>query len=271
MNLPQELKYFLNKTGLNPTRLKGQNFCIDAKVIEDMVKTANLGRRETVLEVGPGFGFLTVELLKKAKKVVAVELERVLAKVLQKLEKIHHNLEVVNANILDFEMKGRYKIVANLPYQITSAFLRKFLTAGNKPDSMTLLVQKEVAERICTQAGQMNLLAISVQLYGQPEYIRTVSAKSFWPEPKVNSAVLQIKEINDFPFADITEKRFWQVVKSGFCAKRKTLANNLANSLHLKREEVVEKLKAVGLNERVRAQELSLEEWHELVKVLQIP
>ncbi len=284
MNLLDQTKYLIKKTGFQPNKLKGQNFCVNQLVIQKMVEIAQVSVRDTVLEVGPGFGFLTVELAQKAKKVIAVELDSKLVKVLKKLEKVHQNLEIVEGNILRETRNPlcetrvsrsafrvpRYKIVANLPYSITSAFLKKFLTIESPPQSMTLLVQKEVAERICAKAGQMSLLAISVQLYGQPELIEVITRENFWPRPKVDSAILRINQIQPYPFLkQVSEKKFWQVVRSGFSAKRKQLHNNFKNSLHLNSKQVDDIFSQTGLNKRIRAQELTVNDWLKLAKSYQ--
>ena len=154
-----------------------------------------------------------------------------------------------------------------MPYSITSTFLKKFLTGELKPESMTLLIQKEVAQRICARAGQMSLLALSVQLYAQPKIIRFVSKNSFWPKPKVDSAILQIDKIGGFPYqSQVEEQKFWQVLKIGFSAKRKTLENNLANGFYLPKEKARQIIVQAGLKPISRAQELSLAEWLRLAK-----
>ncbi|MBU1131266.1 ribosomal RNA small subunit methyltransferase A [Patescibacteria group bacterium] len=268
MDLLFQTKFFIKKTGLKPDKLKGQNFCVDEEVIKEMVRVAQVSNKDMVLEVGPGFGFLTAELLKKAKQVMAVELEKKLIGVLKRLEKVHQNLEVVEGDIFkipNYKFKNSYKIVSNLPYSITSAFLKKFLTADNKPQAMTLLIQKEVAERICAKPGQMSRLALSVQLYGRPQIIKIVSPESFWPQPKVASAILQIDNIMAFPYADrLAEKDFWRIVRSGFCSKRKQLHNNLAGSLQLPADKVKQILLKLSLDPKIRAQELSINNWVEL-------
>ncbi|MCX6785713.1 MAG: 16S rRNA (adenine(1518)-N(6)/adenine(1519)-N(6))-dimethyltransferase RsmA [Candidatus Komeilibacteria bacterium] len=269
MDLLQQTQYLIKNIGLRPDKLKGQNFCIDEKVLQAMVKAARAGKNDTVLEVGAGFGFLTTELAKIAKEVVAVEIEPALVRILRNLQAVYKNVEVVQGDILkiqNLKLKAQnYKIVANLPYSITSAFLRKFLTTENKPSSITLLLQREVAQRICAQPGEMSLLAVSVQLYGEPKIISTVKPASFWPRPSVNSAILQINDLQPFPFQkQVSELKFWQVVRAGFCAKRKTLENNLANSFHLSKEDVQKSLINSGLNPLVRAQELSLDDWLKL-------
>jgi 16S rRNA (adenine1518-N6/adenine1519-N6)-dimethyltransferase len=164
MDLLEQTKYLIKQHHFAPNSLKGQNFCVDEKVLETMVKTADISQSDEVLEVGPGFGFLTAEILKKTSQVTAVELEACLVKMLQSLAELHSGLRVIHKDILrvedvDLNLKN-YKIVANLPYSVTSAFLKKFLNIMPKPASMTLLVQKEVAERICSIPGQMSLLAI---------------------------------------------------------------------------------------------------------------
>jgi len=277
MDLLSQTKYLIKKTGLKPDKFLGQNFCVDASVIQKMIEASGINNQDTVLEVGPGFGFLTQELLKVAKQVMAVEMDIKLAALLKKMEAVNRNLTVINDDILKIQNPkpelgdGRavaypksYKIVANLPYSITSAFLRRFLTSEHKPESMTLLVQKEVAERICAKPKNMSLLAVSVQLYGQPEIVKIISKKSFWPEPKVDSAIIKISDIHHFPYREITEKFFWQIVKSGFSSKRKQLKNNLANGLHLPSNVISDILTRTQINPLARAQELSLEEWRQL-------
>ena len=282
MNLLEQTQYLIKKTGLKPDKLKGQNFCIDEELLKEIVKAADVSGKDTVLEVGAGFGFLTTELLKKAKKVIAVEMDSKLVKVLKQLEKFNDNLEIIEGDILQiprnkFQVTKKsqipnlkfqnYKIVANLPYSITSTFLKKFLTGELKPESMTLLIQKEVAQRICARAGQMSLLALSVQLYAQPKIIRFVSKNSFWPKPKVDSAILQIDKIGGFPYqSQVEEQKFWQVLKIGFSAKRKTLENNLANGFYLPKEKARQIIVQAGLKPISRAQELSLAEWLRLAK-----
>lgn len=274
MNLLEQTRYLIKKSGLKPDRLKGQNFCVDEKVLANMIKAAEVTSKETVVEVGAGFGFLTEALVKKANRVIAVELEPALAKILRNIQAVNDNLEVLEGDILNTGLlrspslaglaRNDYKIVANLPYSITSVFLKKFLTAKNQPQAMTLLLQREVAERICARAGQMSLLAISVQTYARPTIISFIKPDSFWPKPAVQSAIIKIDQLKPFPYSDVSEVQFWRIVKSGFSSKRKTLQNNLANSLHLPKDHVAQILTKIGLKITVRAQELSLDDWHKL-------
>ena len=241
MSLLDELDYLLKVNHVRPNKLKGQNFCIDQNVLDRMVEVAQLEKDDLVLEAGPGFGFLTLELLKKVKRVVAVELDTNLIKPLNEFAKLHNNLEIINKDILKLDLNDLkstdYKIVANLPYSITSRFFKIFLNLELKPTTITVLIQKEVAERIVAKPGSMSLLAISIQLYGDPTIEEIVQKDSFYPVPKIDSAILHIKNIRKYEFEDIvSEKVFWQVVKSGFSAKRKQLHNNIKNSLHVSDE-----------------------------------
>jgi len=271
MDLQDQVKYLIKKTGLRPDKLRGQNFCIDKNVIYDMVKTAQVNKDDQTLEVGPGFGFLTTELITHAKEVISVELDKKLIKPLKQIEKTCNNFKVIEGNILDFQVESEkfsnYKVVANLPYSITSVFLKKFLNREKTPQSMTLLIQKEVAERVCAKQGSMSKLSVSVQLYSDPKIIKIVKPESFWPKPAVDSAILQIDNIHGYEYDDqVSEKIFWQVVKSGFSAKRKQLQNNLKNSLHLTPNEIDKIFKVSGINKQNRAQELTILDWVKLAK-----
>lgn len=272
MNLLKYSKDFCAENNIKPARSKGQNFLINEDVYDKIVEVAEINNDDVVLEVGPGLGFLTEKLGEKAKKVLTVELDDKLFVLLEKKisEKNINNIEMINMNVLDFvvdnwEHKEKYKIVANLPYNITSVFLRKFLSIKHQPSSFVLMLQKEVAERIAAKPGKMSLLAISVQFYADAEIMFKVAKEDFWPSPEVDSAVIKIitRERNEI----IDERSFFRLVKFGFSSKRKMLKNNLASGMHLPQEEVVEKIVKAGFNEKVRAQELSVEDWKKLLKV----
>jgi len=259
------------ENNIKPVRSRGQNFLIQENVYDEIVEAADIKSDDVILEVGPGLGFLTEKLAEKAERVIAVELDDKLANILKfrlKKEGID-NIEVVNENILDisdsrFKTEGSvYKIVANLPYNITSVFLRKFLEADNRPESMTLMLQKEVAERIVAKPGKMSLLAISVQHYAKVEIVQNVSREDFWPSPEVDSAVIKIS-LKNKKVETIDEKGFFRIVKFGFSSKRKMLKNNLSACLKIDQEKVENILVKVGLKKTVRAQELSLENWKDL-------
>lgn len=274
MNLLETTQAICKENGIWLTRTKGQNFLIEEDVYEKIVAAADLKNDDTVLEVGPGLGFLTAKLAEKAGKVIAVELDDKLAAYLRgkKAADRISNLEIFNENVLDLNFKDEkyqilntnYKIVANLPYNITSVFIRKFLTIEHKPEEMILMLQKEVAERICAKPGDMSLLALSVQYFAEPEIVFYVPKENFWPMPKVDSAIIKIKSKKETR-KNIDEKDFFRMAKFGFSAKRKMLKNNLAGGLHITPAEVEKILVKIGLNPKARAEELALEDWEKLV------
>lgn len=255
-----------------PTKL-GQNFLNNKAVIDKIIQAADLTRDDLVVEIGPGKGILTEELAEHAGKIVAVEIDRNLAPFLKDKFRKQENVEIVEGNILKTNLKNmlgssasKYKVVANLPYYITSPIIRLFLESEVPPMEMILMVQKEVAERIVAKAGQMSILAVSVQYYADAEILFEVGKENFDPVPEVDSAVIRISRIaNRVSPADM--KNFFRIVKAGFSAKRKTLANNLSNSLHLDKKIVEEKIKTAGFLPTIRAQELSTENWKTLVKL----
>jgi len=286
MNILQQTKQLCQQYNIKPARSRGQNFLIGQDVYEKITAAAELKSDDIVLEVGAGLGFLTEMLARKAEKVIAVEIDSKLAEALQnRLEELTiKNVTVVNENILKYQnsnrplpnpplSKGRegwggYKIVANLPYNITSRFLREFLAeAENKPSAMVLMLQREVAERICARPGQMSLLSVSTQFYSEPKIIAYVPADVFWPKPKVASAIVSLK-VNKVIKSIKSEEKFFRLVKIGFSAKRKQLQGNLTKGLKIKKEDVNKILADCGLKETARAQELSLADWQKLFVVL---
>ena len=249
-----------------PKKSLGQNFLKSEKIAEEIVSAGEVGSDDIVLEVGPGKGILTEKLLEKAKKVIAVEKDEQLVKFLKDKFKNNPKLEIIRGDILKFNLMSRrdldircYKIIANIPYYITSRFLRTFLESDCQPSLMVLMVQKEVAERIVAKGklarrrGGESLLSISVKAYGRPETIRNVSAGYFSPAPKVDSAVIKISNISKNFFQNINEKKFFEVVKKGFSQKRKMLINNL--------KAQKDDFTACNIDEKARAGNLSLEQW----------
>ena len=279
MSIVDQVKKICQAYQLQPTRSKGQNFVINKAVIDKVVGSANINADESVLEIGPGLGFLTEALIVVAKQVISVELDQKLFKFLQDKFAGSNNLKLINQDILFFQPEtaglSRYKIVANLPYNITSYFLKRFLTQVVRPQTMTLLLQREVAQRICAKPGELSLLGISVQLYGQPRIVAPVSRQNFWPVPQVESAIIQIDQIKtDKQVAEwldgVLEKHFWQLCHIGFSAKRKQLQNNLAAGLKISNEVAKQALLEVNLLANIRAQDLSLTDWLQLAKKLKI-
>lgn len=240
----------------------GQNFLTSKRIIEDIIHAADLKPDDVILEAGPGKGILTEALLRAVPqgKVIAVEKDKRLFELLTQKFRYSENIVLINNDILKFNpigyalMANNHKIVANIPYYITSRFLRKFLESDYQPAKMVLMVQKEVAERIIARKGKESVLSISVKVYGQPKIIKKVPAKFFSPKPKVDSAILLIDNISKVFFKDINEKNFFELFKKGFSSKRKFLKNNL-KMLN------TECLTKCGVALRARAEDLSLEDW----------
>ena len=249
----------------------GQNFLRDEKVLEKIINLANLQLDDFVIEIGPGEGVLTEKLAQKAGRVLAIEIDQNLIQVLEKKFSNEKNVEMINADILKINLteligEKKYKVIANIPYYITSKIIRLFLESKNSPAEMLLMVQKEVAERIVSTPGKMSLLAVSVQYYAEAKLLFEVSRDSFFPVPAVDSAVIHITRNKKHETKDF-DKNFFRIVKAGFSAKRKTLVNNLSNTFHLEKALVEEKIKTTNLQLTVRAQELSLKDWKDLAKL----
>jgi 16S rRNA (adenine1518-N6/adenine1519-N6)-dimethyltransferase len=250
-----------------PKKSLGQHWLRDRLTLEHIVDCADISSEDTVLEIGPGPGTLTSELLRRAKKVIAVEFDGELARKLPG-QFPGKNLEVINQDILSFDLstlpKG-YKVVANVPYYITSKIVQLLMTAENKPETTALLVQKEVAERLGARPGDMSILAVSAQIYAEVTLGDKVGAELFTPPPKVDSQVVILKTrmqplVND-------EKAFFRVVKAGFSAKRKKLRSSLSGGLGVSKQQVEELLQKAGINPDLRAEDLTLAEWQKLTEV----
>jgi 16S rRNA (adenine1518-N6/adenine1519-N6)-dimethyltransferase len=275
-------------TTTKPKKSLGQNFLRDIAVLDKIIESANLSVADFVIEVGPGEGVLTERLMKRAKKVVAIEIDKDLALRLDSRLRGNDKVEIINADILEInlpeliEAKTRqclvstdinnypYKVIANIPYYITSPIIRLFLETKYPPTEMLLMVQKEVAERICAKAGKLSILALSVQYYATPELLFTVPKTAFFPVPEVDSAIIRITRNSNQETVNNEQekKKFFKIVKAGFSAKRKTLVNNLSSSLQLEKAIIEEELKQIGISPNQRAQELQLEDWKSLSKSL---
>ena len=263
------IKNLLKKYGAQPSKRFGQNFLISKSVLKKIIETAALSPRDIVLEIGPGIGNLTQELAKRAKKVMAIEKDPKMVEILKETVGNLKNTEVVQGDILKlkFPIPKNYKVVANLPYYIVSPVIRKFLEAVNvKPQSMVLMVQKEVAQRICAKPPDMNLLAISVQFYSKPEIVSYVSKKSFWPQPKVDSAIIKIIPRKSALKIRVNPLLFFRIVKLGFSHPRKQLINNLSTGLKIDREKIKTWLLKNRIKPTQRAETLTIKEWVKLVK-----
>lgn len=260
-----DLKSLLAGRGLWAKKGLGQNFLIDEIALDKIIEAADLEPSDNVVEVGPGTGFLTEQLVSKVAHVTSVELDANMVDILKNKFWTLKNLEVVHKDILSFPIpEGPYKVVANIPYYITSPLLKHFLQSNNRPSLMVVLVQKEVAEKICGKGK--SLITIQTQVFGEAEIVVTVPSSSFFPPPKVNSAILKIK-VYDQPLVEAEKlDEFFRIVKFGFSQKRKKLSNGLSAGLRIEPSEVRTMLEKAGLSPDVRPEELTIEEWKRLVE-----
>lgn len=275
MNLTSKkaIQNLLKKYQVRPSKRLGQNFLIDKRVIKKLIEAANLKPKDVVLEIGPGIGNLTQELAKKVKKVIAVEKDQKMVEILKETLKDYENVEIIKEDILKLDLRTYnlkpkiYKVVGNLPFYLTAPVIRKFLEAVEvKPRQMTLVVQKEVGQRICARTPDMSILAVSVQFYAKPEIIDYISKKSFWPSPKVDSAILQIAPLINTDRKLINADLFFRIVKAGFSQPRKQLINNLSKGLKFNRERVKNWLLKNNIQPNQRAETLTIENWISLTK-----
>jgi 16S rRNA (adenine1518-N6/adenine1519-N6)-dimethyltransferase len=279
MNLtsPKEIKELLSKYETRPSKGLGQNFLIDKNVLRKIIDSAQLKSTDVVLEVGPGIGTLTQELAKHAEKVIAVEKDKKMVNILTDVLIASNatNVQIVNADILRYKLlTTNYKLIANIPYYLTSPLIRKFLESSNPPSEMILMLQKEVAQRICAKPPKMSLLAVSVQFYAQTKIISYVSKNCFWPSPKVDSAIIKITpspELGEFPRARGSVELFFKIVKAGFSQPRKQLVNNLttlksSDDVKLDKVKISDWLLKNNLRSEQRAEVLSIDDWIKLTK-----
>jgi 16S rRNA (adenine1518-N6/adenine1519-N6)-dimethyltransferase len=274
----------IHRYGLGPKRSLGQNFLVDERHLTDIIQAADLQPDDTVLEIGPGLGVLTHRLAARAGRVVAVELDDQLVGILNDQFGDHANVEIVHGDILASDPVeltksvvdhhrssiADYKVVANLPYYITSPVLRHLLEASKPPSLAVVMVQEEVAERICAEPGQMSILAVSVQFYASPSIVCHVSASAFYPQPKVDSAVLCLEILPEAAVPNVDPERFFRIVRAGFSQKRKQLLNSLSAGLQTSKDQARAACEAAGIDPRRRAQTLSLGEWGRLYQDLSV-
>lgn len=259
----------------------GQNFLKSQEALRTMCEAGEVGDEDIILEIGPGKGALTEKLLEKAKQVIAVEKDRELIEILKVKfanEIENKKLVLIEKDILDFDIREifsefsfgfnikekQYKVIANIPYNITGAIFKKFLSCDNQPERMIVLVQKEVAERIVARNNKESILSLSVKVYGTPKYIMKVHKRFFTPSPKVDSAIIAITNISKNNFkTGMEEKNFFSIIKVGFAHKRKVLRKNLENLQ--KNTGVVDKIfENLGINPKARAEDVETEIWLEI-------
>ena len=272
-SLLSRTKKLLASHDLRARKGLGQNFLIDGDILKKLAAAAELTPSDTVIEVGPGLGVLTETLVEQAGKVIAIELDARLADILKARLKDQIKLTVIQDDILNInpaDILGKqteYKVVANLPYYITSAVIRHFLEAPVKPTTMVIMVQKEVAQQITAQPGEMSLLSVSVQLYGKPTVAGKVSAQCFYPAPNVDSAILKIAVYQEQKIQTDDITGFFDIVRAGFSANRKQIINSLANGLKVQKTDIIPVLEQAGIDPQRRAETLTIDEWDVLYKV----
>lgn len=262
------VKKLARDQGFLPLKKLGQNFLVDGRTIKRMVEAADIKKDDVVLEIGPGLGALTEELLKRAKKIVAVEKDPRMVSFLKDNFSGFGNLNIIQADILKLDaFPKEYKIIGNLPFYLTSPAIRKFLEeVENKPSFMVFLIQKEVGQRICAEPPEMSILSVSVQIYADPKIVSYVKNRSFWPKPKVDSAMIKITPFAKPNLVKGKMELFFKIVKAGFSQPRKQLANNLSKKLGLSRTETESWLLRNNIDPKRRSETLSVEDWINLSK-----
>ncbi|MCB0078046.1 MAG: ribosomal RNA small subunit methyltransferase A [Anaerolineales bacterium] len=276
-----DIRTLMAQYGLRPNKQLGQNFLIDATYLDKIVEAAALVRDDWVLEIGPGLGPLSERLLAAGANVVAVELDGGFTRILRDRFGDHPHFHLYEGDVLEMAVADllheagappplRYKCVANIPYYITSAVIRHLLEGALPPELLVLLMQKEVAERISAEAGDLSLLAVGVQFYGEPQIVTSVPAGAFYPRPKVESSVLRVRPYRPARYHVADPDLFWRVVKAGFGQKRKQLRNSLNAGLpQMDKDGVEAALAAAQIAPQRRAQTLTIDEWVALTDAVQ--
>ncbi|HYU19311.1 MAG TPA: 16S rRNA (adenine(1518)-N(6)/adenine(1519)-N(6))-dimethyltransferase RsmA [Chloroflexota bacterium] len=258
----------LRQLGLRPRKRLSQSFLVDSRLSHRIARAADLAERDEVLEIGPGLGVLTCALAQRARRVVAVELDPDLADALP--SRVPQNVHVIQGDALQFEpaqhLGPGYKLVANLPYHITSPVLLRYLSHPSPPSCLVVMIQREVAERIAARPGQLSHLGVAVQSMAAVRIVRLVPREAFFPRPKVESAVVRLDLLLDPLLPTAERAAFEKLVQAGFAQPRKQLANSLAQGLGIPKPEAIAVLARAGIRPSRRPQELTLEEWSALFR-----
>ena len=268
------LRALLRRHGVERTNKGlGQHLLISRKALDAVVAAAELTPDDNVLEVGAGTGVLTVELATRARRVVAVEMDRAILPILREVVEPFPNVEIIPRDLLTVEPEDvfgteRYKLVANLPYYITALIMRHILEARNRPELLVVMVQREVAERMTAAPGAMNLLGLSAQFYGAPRIVAHVLATAFFPPPKVDSAVVRLDLFPQPPLEGPARELFFRLARAGFAEKRKQLHNSLERNLRIEPAQALGWLQACAISPERRAQSLNLDEWLALTRAV---
>ena len=280
----EETKFIMKKYGISADKSLGQNFLIDDDAIESIVKNANVSNEDLIIEIGPGLGNLTKILLEKAKKVIAIELDNRMIEILNDRFSLYNNLEIINKDVLKVDLNKliaeekkngdikNARIVANLPYYITTPIIMKLLEEKINVDTITVMIQKEVADRLCeTPGGKLTgAITYTVYYYAEPEKVLEVKRESFIPSPKVNSEVINLIIRKNPPVNVVSEKDLFKIIKYAFMQRRKTLINALSKcDLFKDKEEIKNIILKIGLDEKVRGENLTLDDFANITNLLQ--
>lgn len=269
------LKNLLQRYKLNANKTYGQHFLMDETILEDMIDEAGVKAGDAVMEIGPGIGNLTERLLQRDAKVLSIEKDPQFTNVLVTLAEQYKNLSYEVTDVLGYNFSEKlkdapYKLIANIPYYITGKIVQLFMHAPHKPESLTLLMQKEVAYNIAAQPGSMNLIAISVQLYADARVVCVVPGHKFYPAPKVDSAVIHITLRKKPKYKVKDEAKLFRILRACFSGKRKQLHNTLTNNLHLDKQVVTDTLTKLNIDLTIRPQALTIDQWISLCDALKV-
>lgn len=279
MSVLKETKFIMNKYHISANKNLGQNFLIDDETVLEIVNTANISKDDLVIEIGPGLGTLTKELLERAGQVTCIELDKRMIEILQDRFSMYNNFELINNDVLKVNLKeiikkanmANTKIVANLPYYITTPIIMKLLEERLDIETITVMIQKEVADRLVTKPGTGDTGAITyaIHYYSEPKRVLEVPNTAFIPEPKVNSSVIQLKILKEPKVKVEDEEKLFDLIKTAFMQKRKTLVNGLANSnKYGTKEKIDQALNNLNIDLKIRPEKLTLEQFAELSKLL---
>ena len=275
MNLIQETKFIMNKYGITANKNYGQNFLIDDYIVKNIVENSEVSKEDLIIEIGPGLGTLTSKLINQAGKVVCIELDPNMIKILNDRFSLYNNFELIHDDILKVNLRKiievnldtlnlkNAKVVANLPYYITTPIIMKLLEEKLNLESITVMVQKEVAKRLTEKPGgkETGAITYSVNYYTNPEFIFDVPNTSFIPSPKVDSAVIKLNILKEPKIKVKNEETFFKIIKVAFMQKRKTLLNSLSNNNIAEKSELEKMLQDLNINLKIRAEKLTLEEF----------
>ncbi|HNV97587.1 MAG TPA: 16S rRNA (adenine(1518)-N(6)/adenine(1519)-N(6))-dimethyltransferase RsmA [bacterium] len=275
MNLLEQTKFILKNYNLSINKLRGQNFLISDKILKDIIDVSDLKITDNVLEVGPGLGTLTNAILEKNVNLISVELDANFIPILEKIKLVSDNFNFIKSDILKLNLNKelnsdflkKYKIISNIPYNITSRFLRIFLESDFAPHKMILMIQKEVAQRIVNYDKKWSKLSVMCNFYSEPKIEFYVSRNDFYPSPEVDSAVISFSNISKDRYR-VDRKKFFQIVNIGFSSKRRTLLNNLKSGLNLDKKNIERAISDCNLDLNIRAEKLNLDNWIKLCSIL---